>query len=49
LNLLPGEVQNVLSHGCNVVAGNDVMHQEVRAKLLELNEIIIKTDRKCKN
>jgi hypothetical protein len=27
LNLLPGEVQNVLSDGCHMVAGNDVMHQ----------------------
>ncbi len=36
LNLLPGEVQNVLSDGCHVVAGNDVMHQEVRAKHLNL-------------
>ncbi len=49
VNLLPGEVQNVLSHGCHVVAGNDVMHQEIGAKLLKLGKLIIKTDRKCVN
>jgi hypothetical protein len=39
----------MLSDGCHVVAGNDVIHQEVRAELLELNKLFIKTDRKWMN